>query len=211
MQRKASKQKTDRKIGHSSRVLIQDGDSFVAVRKRGPEHSRALSTLEKKFGRGNFTASDVARIGIDRRLLHELARLNHVINSTGNRFSINRDASAHAVAIETPLDLCRTDYSMFAQLPDDSPIKKKLKSVPRPTPEQVKAEAEAILREFEPMHVTKRFKMPYSLYLDLRPDFENLSAYVRYLIYTDRGMKKEAAMEKKRMGDSRKLKRKRAS
>jgi len=50
------------------------------------------------------------------------------------------------------------------------------------------------------MNIFKRFRWPRSIYLLLTARFQNLSAYLRYLVYSDLGMKKEAEIEKARMG-----------
>jgi len=205
MKRKRSnsnKKITDRANSQSIRILTQkDDDHYVFIQQRGPEHRRALTRLEKKFGRGDFSRADAETKGIGRDLLRELIQFNQIQVRSDDRFAINQNASTHAVEFETPIHFQKATYAMFENMPDDSPLRKGLTiTAERPKLEEEKEKISPFA--LDPMHVTKRFRMPYGLYLDIRADIENLSAYVRFLIYTDRGMEKEAQIEKDRMGDS---------
>jgi hypothetical protein len=52
----------------------------------------------------------------------------------------------------------------------------------------------------DPTSIQKRIRIPYKLYLELRGNFENMSAYIRSLIYKDLGMTEEYEREVKLMG-----------
>jgi len=198
---KRKKTNKNEKPGKTARILTQkDDDNYVFIHPCRPEHRRALTRLEKKFGRAIFSLKEAGRIGVGPELIFDLVRFNQVHARSDDRYAINQDASAHAVEFETPIHLFQANYAMFENLPDDSPLRKTMITAERPAPE----EDDEISSPFalDPKNVTKRFQMPYWLYLDIRPDIENLSAYIRFLIYTDRGMEKEAQIEKDRMGDS---------
>jgi len=197
---KRKKQKSSSSRTRPARTIAQKDDGFVFVQSRGPQHRRALSKLEKKFGRKDFNPSDAGRSGVDRQLLRELVQFNQVLSRSEDRYAINQDASAHAVEFETPIQLYKASYSMFENLPEDSPLRKTMIMAERPP--VLEEEEKPNPLALDPMHVTKRFQMPYWLYLEIRPDIENLSAYIRFCIYTDRGMEEEAQIEKDRMGDS---------
>jgi len=202
MKRKSSdnNKSNDQARTRPARILTQkDDDNYVFVHPRGPEHRQALSRLEKKFGRAVFALKEAGRLGVGQELILDLVRFNQVHARSENRYAINQDASAHAVEFETPIHLYQANYAMFENLPEDSPLRKTMIVAERPEPKEEEKQNPFAL---DPKNVTKRFQMPYSLYLDIRPDIENLSAYIRFLIYTDRGMEKEAQIEKDRMGDS---------
>ena len=200
MKRKKTNRSENTKPGKATRILTQKEDSYVFVHPRAPEHRRALSRLERKFGRVVFGLSEADRIGVGRDILLDLVRFNQVNARSEDRYAINQDSSAHAVEFETPIHLYKANYAMFENLPDDSPLKKRMIAAERPVPTEEEEKPHPFA--LDPKNVTKRFQMPYSLYLDIRPEVENLSAYIRFLIYTDRGMTQEAQIEKDRMGEN---------
>ena len=51
----------------------------------------------------------------------------------------------------------------------------------------------------EPMHVPKRIRIPIKLHHHLRGSYDNVSAYIRSLIYKDQGMMEEYEREIARM------------
>ncbi len=197
MRRTKTNRKANARSGRTVRMLTQKDDNFVLVEQRGPQHGRALSRLEKKFGPACFSQEDARRAGVDRHLLKNLVQFNQVQKRDGDRYVINRQVSSHAAEIEIPIHHLRAESALYANLPPDSSLFKKKAEITahRPPPEE---EPLAMV----PRDVVKRFRLPYSLYLAIRPEVENFSAYVRYLIFTDRGMEQEAQLEKEQIGYS---------
>ncbi len=179
--------------------LAQREDRYVFIRERQAHHRHAVIKLEKKFGPENFSAPAATRIGIDSSLLRELVQLKYVIFS-GGHYSLNRDMLAHPEPFESEVSFLQATYAMFAGKFEPDPEElARISRACRETESELEKKRKA--DHWQVMHVTKRFRMPYELYLSLRPRMDNLSAYVRYLIYKDQGMETEAAMEKARMGE----------
>ena len=60
MKRKGEKS-GNAEFGLNSPILGQIDERFVPVEQRGPDHRRAFSWLEKKFGRAEFSLEDAVR------------------------------------------------------------------------------------------------------------------------------------------------------
>lgn len=197
MRRTKTNRTENTKPVRSLRILTQKDDRFVLLEQRGSRHGRALSRLEKKFGRADFSQTDARRTGVDLRLLKDLVRFNQVQKRDGDSYVINRKVSSHAAEIEIPIHHLRAESALYANLPPDSSLLKKKAEI---TAHRLPPEEEPLA--MVPRDIVKRFRLPYSLYLAIRPEVENFSAYVRYLIYADRGMEQEAQLEKEQIGYS---------
>jgi len=199
MQRKPQNENTDGTGSHPANQEKQD--QYVLVTQREEKHIRAYALLQKTFGSDDFSDSAAAHVGVDTQILSDLVKFKCVRVFDG-RYDLHLVFPA---SYETPLHCFHVDsdfiqkyQSASFQQPVESKVHKEsvkrffaeLNSSPPSSPSDVG----------EPMNIFKRFRWPFSVYLLLTARFRNLSAYIRYLVYSDLGMTKEAEIERARMG-----------
>ena len=184
-------------------ILTHREDRYVLIKECSPHERGALLKIEKRFGAANFTSSAASRIGIDRSLLRDLTRFKFVERVSDDQYAINRDARSHESKFETEVPYLQSTSAMFTK--SDDQVLKSRQEISRAVREtETPEKKQEKLKKFKLLHVIKRFRMPYDLYLLVRPRVDNMSAYIRCLIYKDLGMKKEAELEKSRMGKRKK-------
>jgi len=201
MKRKLQNENTGEIGSHPANQEKQD--QYVIVTQREEKHIRAYALLQKTFGGDDFSEYAAARIGIDTQVLSDLVKFKCVRFLDG-RYDLHLVFPA---SYETPLHFFHVDsdfiqkyQSASFQQPVESKVHREsverfffeLNSDPSPSPSPSNVG--------EPMNIFKRFRWPFSVYLLLTARFRNLSAYIRYLVYSDLGMTKEAEIEKARMG-----------
>ena len=199
MQRKLQNENTDRTGSHPANHKEQD--EYVIVTQREEKHIRAYALLQKTFGSDDFSDSAAARIGVDTQVLSDLVKFKCV------RFFDGR-YDLHLVfpgSFETPLHFFRVDSDFIQKYQSASfqqPVESKVyrESVQRFFADLDSDRSSSPSEVGEPMNIFKRFRWPRSIYLLLTARFRNLSAYLRYLVYSDFGMTKEAEIERARMG-----------
>jgi len=196
MQRKPQNENTDGTGSHPANQEKQD--QYVIVTQREEKHIRAYALLQKIFGSDDFSEYAAARVGVDTQVLSDLVKFKCVRFFDG-RYDLHLVFPA---SYETPLHCFRVD-SDFIQKYQRASFQQPIES---------KVHKESVERFFadlnstpsssevgEPMNIFKRFRWPRSIYLLLTARFRNLSAYLRYLVYSDLGMTKEAEVERARM------------
>jgi len=199
MQRKPQNENTDGTGSHPANHEKQD--EYVIVTQREEKHIRAYALLQKTFGSNDFSDSGAARVGVDTNVLSDLIKFKCVRFLDG-RHDLHLVFSA---SFETPLHLFRVDSDFIQKYQSASfqqPVESKVhrESVERFFVELNSTPSSSASGVGEPMLIFKRFRWPRSIYLLLTARFRNLSAYIRYLVYSDLGMTKEAEIEKARMG-----------
>lgn len=185
-------------------LIFQKKGRFYLRRPRLPKHARALTLLEAKFGSQDFSAFTAARAGVDGLMLKELVSLGSLRFLDG-RYDLNRRPHEFQLDYDCPIFHDRLDSKVIERSSLPAPIREPEslafqlarddahKNLNRPQPE-------ARPDHWEPLNIFKQFRLSYRVYLLLRSRFRNLSAYIRFLIYTDLGMTKEAEHEKMKMG-----------
>jgi len=199
MKRKLKNENTDGTGSHPANQETQD--QYVIVRRREKKHTRAYALLQKTFGSDDFSDSAAARVGVDPRVLSDLVKFKCVRFFDGRYdlhlfFSGSYETPLHGFHVDS--DFIQKYQSASFQQPVESKVHKesveRFFAEPNPTSSSSPSDAG------EPMNIFKRFRWPFSVYLLLTARFQNLSAYLRYLVYSDLGMEKEAEIERARMG-----------
>jgi len=202
MKRKLQNENTDGAGSHPASQTEQD--EYVITRRREEKHNQALALLEKTFGNDDFSVNAANRVGVDTRVLTELVGFGFVRCFEG-RYDLKIQVENLSPIFDIPIRCFRFDSDFMQKYRDVSfepPVESKAFQesatlfFARSTPDSSSKRPDA----FEPMNVFKRFRWPFSVYLLLTARFRNLSAYIRYLVYSDLGMAKEAEIEKARMG-----------
>ena len=202
MKRKQRNENTDGTGSHPAKEKEQD--EYVITRRREEKHNQALACLEKTFGKDDFSVNAANRVGVDTRILSELVGFGFVRCFEG-RYDLKIQVENFSPIFDIPIRCYRFD-SDFMQKYQHESFKPLVESkafqesaalfFARPTPDS----APKRFDDSEPMNIFKRFRWPFSVYLLLTARFRNLSAYIRFLVYSDLGMTKEAEIEKARMG-----------
>ena len=172
--------------------FANENERYMLIKSRRPEHDQAFDRLKKKFGRKHFDQSDAVRVGVGVRMVKELVVLGSLL-FTKNRYRLNR-ASEAVNEYETPVHHFRQNFTpsrpeprVLAAARHDSTFREKCEPVSTTSDDWL------------PSNVFTHVRMPKTLDDILKSSFQNKSAYIRYLIYTDLGMTKEAEREKRRM------------
>lgn len=199
MQRKPQDENTD---GAGSRSSINEQDAYI-VRRREEKHDRAFVRLKKTFDNDDFSAYAANRIGVDTHILKELVALGFVRCFEG-RFDLKFRPGYLTGEFEIPVPVFTfdSDFMRKYQTEFEQPIESKAhrESVELFFAGKIRDSSPKRSGDQESMHYVKRFRWPRSIYLLLSSRYRNLSAYIRYLVYSDLGMEKEAERERARMG-----------
>jgi len=202
MKRKLQNENTDGTGSHT--VTHEEPDEYVITRRREEKHNQALAYLEKTFGKDDFSATAANRVGVDTRVLQELVGFGF-IRCFEDRYDLKIQFENLSPIFDIPIRCFRFDSDFMQKYQDESfksPVESKAFQESAKLFFAGKTSDSSSKRpdDFEPMNIFKRFRWPFSVYLLLTSRFRNLSAYLRYLVYSDLGMTKEAEIEKARMG-----------
>lgn len=177
---------------------------YVIVRRREEKHVNARAILEKTFGKDDFSACAASRVGVDVRVLQELVGLGFVRLFEG-RYDLKFRSGYLAGSFTVAVPFFKTDSDFMkrygsGRMKPSIESKAHQESVERFFAEKLTDSSSGRSNESEPLNIFKRFRWRRSIYLLLATRYRNLSAYIRFLIYSDLGMTKEAEIERVRMG-----------